>query len=83
MRSIIYKNYKRDDNEFNFKELKIKKIILAIGFIYALAYPAYDIYKVIRLVQLDFGNTGIEGVKIEIINFNLHLLSLQITENNF
>jgi hypothetical protein len=76
MRSIIYKNYKKDVNEFNFSELKIKKVILGVGMLYSLIKPAYEIYSMVTLLRFDFGYTGIDGVRIENITYNLHLLSL-------
>ena len=76
MRTVIYKNYNKNDDKFNIDELKVRKVAFIIWITLISVLTGFFTYNCYNSLRFDLGY--VDGTKIQQLDYNLKLLSLQI-----
>ena len=78
MRTVIYKNYNKNDGMFNIKEIRIRKVVMTIFTLVMIISSILYVYKVSIMLRYDL-KTLYDG---HTLDYNLKLLTLQLSTDN-
>jgi hypothetical protein len=78
MRTVIYKNYNKNDGMFNISEIRIRKVVITIFSLLIIITTSLYVYRVSKTLRSDL-RTLYDG---HTLDYNLKLLTLQLSTDN-
>lgn len=76
MRTVIYKNYNKNDGSFNITEMKVRKYVFCFWVLCLATSTGFFAYHYYEAIRFDFGYLdGIEFINGR-LDFNLKAMSL-------